>query len=288
MSAPDRLLTEEEKKNRPQTYEKGVQVYNRVKFLRQEIQLISESSFQRKLISDDTYRGYQDFLEGPVNWNITMDMLGTMRDFAAHHSAHASQIADQIRQAFLENTISSEDEKTLMSLLVLKNEMTLVDDFPRIQKYTEQELKRYKEMKAEYIQFTQHSLCKTSGVLEVDAYTRIFLLDEASFMELPSEERRKKLEELKTALPKAEFFAKQKEEKEKEHRRLEINKQLNVAESGKVLGDAERKVILQHYETLDTQKQQEFIQDLTAQLKRHQDLWSEIQEVVPGMKELRR
>ncbi|MBU0706054.1 hypothetical protein KJ657_00545 [Patescibacteria group bacterium] len=254
---------------------------NRMTQIRHEIGMIAERSYHENLISDEAYEGYLELAEGREEHEVGAEMLENTRKFAEKHEAKAIRIYNKIRTAVSQKIASEDDEEFLMEKLVIDN-IRFAEQSEAVEGLIDQKLARMKQDKERYKELANHDLIQDVGYLKVDGGTRIDFPGEDEFLELTVPERRELLKKLEAALPKAEAYAEEQEEKEDEELVAGYIEKLDGALEEGIIGQHTYNRFLNGFKKIDRKEKECWNKEFDAQMKRYRTLWTQIRGTLQG------
>jgi hypothetical protein len=260
----------------------SVVTINRMRQLRQEIQLIADRSYQKQIISDKSYAEYQKLAAGKNEEKITLQLLKGMRDFAEIHEMKAEEIQKRIESAKRGKVASDNDEKFLMSHLIVDNELRFSGDFIATENLILQKIKRMEDDKQAYDKIANHKLAKNVGYLKTDKNTKIDIPDEKKFLEMTVPERRKFLEQIKENLSKAEKYAEEAGKEESKEITGKYKGLLDKAYKKRIIGKDTYEKFLDGFKKIDKNEKKYWISEFPNQMKRYEKLWNDIKSTLKG------
>lgn len=255
---------------------------NRMRQLRQEVKLIADRSYQKQIISNESYAGYEKLAAGGDEEKITLELLKSIRDFAEIHEIKAERIQKHVESAKRRKVASDNDEKFLMSHLILDNELQFSLDSVATENLILQKIKRMEDDRRAYDEIANHKLVKNVGYLKTDKNTKIDVPNEKKFLEMTVPERRKFLEQIKTALPKAEKYAETTGQEESKEITGKYKALLNKAYEKKIIGKKTYEKFLDGFKKIDKDEKKYWISEFPDEMKRYGKLWSNIRSTLKG------
>jgi len=219
---------------------------------------------------------------GQEDQEITLELLKSIRDFAEVHEMKAERIQKHIESAKRKKVASDNDEKFLMSHLVLGNESKFTQDFTATENLILQKIKRMEDDKKAFDEIANHPLVKNVGYLKLDKNTKIKIPDEKKFLEMTVPERRKFLETIKKALPKAQEYAEEAGQEESKGLTDKYESLLDKAYDQKIIGKKTREKFLDGFKKIDKTEKKYWISEFPNEMKRYEKLWGNIRSALKG------
>ena len=270
-----------EKKPRNEVPE-GVDNINSMKGLRQEIKLIADSSWQKGIISDKSYSEYSKLAMGMEDNQMTLDMLKGVRDFARLHEEKAEAIQKRIEMAKRSGVASENDEKFLMSQLILNNESKFVKQSQETENLIMEKIARMEEDRKAYDEIADHKLVKNVGYLKVGVNTKITVPDEKAFLAMTVPERRAFLKKVQEALPEAEKYAEKTGAEETKELDKNYRGLLDKALEKKIIGKKTHEKFLDGFKKIDKQEKESWLREFPNQMAKYEKLWADIKGTLKG------
>lgn len=260
----------------------NVVTINRMKQFRQEIGLIADRSVRSRIISDESYRNYRQVVTGQEEHELSVEMLKGMRDFAKKHEDKAGEIAVHIQRAKQEKVASDNDEKFLMSALILENEFTFAQNAAQIENVVAKKIENMKKDRKEYDDIANHKLVKNVGFIKTGENEKLEVPDEKKFLEMKVPERREFLKKAKEALPKAEEYAEKIGEAISFENVKEYKGLLDKAMKDKIIGVKTQQKFMDGFKKIDGKEQEYWIKEFPKEMERYEKMWGEVRSTLQG------
>jgi hypothetical protein len=260
----------------------AVRNINDMRQLRQEIKIIADESWKKQIISDKSYSEYSKLAMDIEDQKMTLEMLKSVRNFAKSHEEKAEAIQKRIELAKRSGVASENDEKFLMSHLILDNESDFVSRSSEAETLIMQKIARMEEDRKAYDKIADHKLVKNVGYLKPDANTKLEIPDAKGFLAMTVPERRAFLKKIEEALPMAEKYA----EKVGTEETKELNKKyleaLDKALQKKIIGKKTHEKFVDGFNKIDKKEKEAWLKEFPNQMAKYEKLWGEIRGTLKG------
>lgn len=254
---------------------------NRMAQVRREIGIIADRSYDKKLISEEAYRGYREVAERKESHIISVSILKSTREFAEKHEEKAVRIHRKIQLAVTKKIASEKDEEFLMEALVAKN-MKFVEQAGEIEALIDGKLERMRRDRERYDRLANHSAIRDTWCLRIDDNTQIDFPKEDLFLAMTVPERRELLDKIEAALSKAEGYTKERTETEESALTEKYVMKLDKAEEEGIIGRHTYDSFMNGFRKISREEKERWNQEFDDQMERYRELWGQIRTTLRG------
>ena len=254
-------------------------------------QLLKDPYFQ-KTLDKEALKNYQDLVDkkGHVNPDDTESLsrfYGFMKNQFEDVKKFKKKITDHVEQAIREKVITEKDRifyKKKMKENVLSGKQIVTREIlKQAEKDILESLENRRKERKEYDDLV-NSPINQDGFLHIDKNDKIQIVDEQGYLGMSVPERRKWLKKIREALPKAKKYAEKQNGIESEKLEKEYKALLDEARKEGVIGLKTIRKFMDGFKKINLKEKEYWIQEMENgnQLKRYQDLWTDIRKTLKG------
>ncbi|PIZ72035.1 hypothetical protein COY07_03905 [Candidatus Peregrinibacteria bacterium CG_4_10_14_0_2_um_filter_43_11] len=267
---------------------RGVNDVNSIHEFRRELVMIADRALAQKFINDEAHRGLKEVSEGGrlgKDDQATWKALTFQREDFKRAQGVVQEMQGVLKQAMREKIASEADYEFLMGNLVLSGQINVTEKAVELARKMKEKVDHMKKDREGYDKIANHKLVRNTGFLKTgpNEKDKIDVPDEKAFLKMTVPERRKLLEGVKKALPKAEEYAKEAGKVESVEQTEAYDQLLHKAQfKDKIIGRETAKKFKEGFKVIDHTEKERWIKTFEGEMERYQRLWSDIRSTLEG------